>query len=161
MRQAAALTKRESISDALTRSFVTTLTTRTKNISDVQLISNDVNMINQKLKQARDAWAYSFFVDQAKGLDSLVMKGTKLQDRSNTPLGVRKVAVESTATQVNYNEIKDSGNQERLVANHHTTTQSFDFTNTDLAGLECNEFALLQEASIDFRHLPTAYFKND
>ena len=63
MRQAAALTKRESISDALTRSFVTTLTTRTKNISDVQLISNDVNMINQKLKQARDAWAYSFFVD--------------------------------------------------------------------------------------------------
>ena len=31
-------------------------------------------------------------------------------------------------------------------------TQSFNFTNHDLTGMECNEYALLQDASIDIKN---------
>eukprot|EP00353_Schmidingerella_taraikaensis_P008299 CAMPEP_0185589126 /NCGR_PEP_ID=MMETSP0434-20130131/55701_1 /TAXON_ID=626734 ORGANISM="Favella taraikaensis, Strain Fe Narragansett Bay" /NCGR_SAMPLE_ID=MMETSP0434 /ASSEMBLY_ACC=CAM_ASM_000379 /LENGTH=54 /DNA_ID=CAMNT_0028212259 /DNA_START=1152 /DNA_END=1316 /DNA_ORIENTATION=- len=31
-------------------------------------------------------------------------------------------------------------------------TQSFNFTNHDLTGMECNEYALLQEQSMDMKN---------
>lgn len=42
--------------------------------------------------------------------------------------------------------------QDKTSGQQNTMTQSFNFTNHDLTGMECNEYALLQDASIDLKN---------
>ena len=69
---------------------------------------------------SRDAWQYSFRVEQAKGLDHMIMTGTKLTD------------LKSTLHKDNKSDIM-GGHIGNLTGDYgHTMTQSFDFTNNQV-----------------------------
>jgi len=66
---------------------------------------------------SRDAWTYSFRLEQAKGLDPMMLTGTRLSDLKGT-----------------LRRDKQNDTKSRRVDNltgdvNHTMTQSFDFTN--------------------------------